>query len=87
MIYAQQSYISQMEKDGVYLDEVNEQFLQVSRDLEIFSFYETEDTDLGGGFKPVRFCSRLYLLTYMTVIDYSIAADCDEERSRTQLSQ
>lgn len=86
MVYAPQTYITQMEKDGAYLEEVNEQFLHVSRGLEIFSFYETEDTDLGSGFKPVGY-SPIFgpPISSLRLLTYSIAAYCDEERICTLL--
>jgi hypothetical protein len=49
VLYSPQKYIAEMDKDGSYIEEINEQFRNVAPRLKIFSFYETRPTEIGGG--------------------------------------
>lgn len=49
VLYSPQKYITEMTHNGPYIEEINEQFRNVAPRLQIFSFYETQPTDLGPG--------------------------------------
>lgn len=49
MLYSPQKYISEMARNGPFIEEINEQFRNVAPRLQIFSFYETLPTDIGTG--------------------------------------
>jgi hypothetical protein len=49
VLYNPQKYITEMDKNGPYIEDINEQFRNVAPRLQIFSFYETRPTEIAGG--------------------------------------
>ena len=47
MVYSSQDYISEMNAGGLFLREVNDGFKTATTRLQMYSFYETLETDVG----------------------------------------